>query len=189
MQRPDTYYRLIEEAAANRTDVIISNSRAEHAMYAIATFLRLAVRTVRIYSGRLARELDHTKVYEAPDLMDGAYSLLTRPGCELRVVVQDELDGGEDHGLVAMVRDMKDKGTLRGALVVKKASKQATEFLRDRDYDCHWQVMDHNAYRLEHDPDNASAHINFGTQKVAEALAELFDSRLWTDGHQLLEVR
>ena len=174
------YYRLIDDAAMRLSNQMISNGKPDHAVYLIVKFLTTAKRTVRIYSGRLSRYLGDVPVYADEELLRAVRTFLSRQKTRLLIVTQHPLDTDEtgSHPLINVVQQMRDNGELGGVLEFREATDDALEFFRRADYAHHWQLMDEQAYRLEHDTDRAKAHVNFGTQEIASVLARLFDTVL-----------
>lgn len=174
------YYRLIDDAATRLSNQMISNGKPSHAVYLIRKFLTTARCTVRIYSGALSRYLDDVPVYADERLLLAVRTFLGRQNTRLLIVTQEQLDTDEkgSHPLIDIVEQMQDKGELGGVLEVCQATDNALEFFRRADYEHHWQLMDEQAYRLEHDTDRAKAHVNFGTPQIAGALVRLFDAVL-----------
>lgn len=91
------------------------------------------------------------------------------------MITETDLEEDENgaHPLIQLAESMKqDAGELRGTLWVGKASAQPDKMVWENR---HWQVMDDQAYRLEHGMKRGEAHVNFGRPDVASDLAKLFE--------------
>ena len=172
----EDYMELIDRALGEKSDALIPNRRPEHVRYLITKFLENARHAVRIYSGSLPcyAEDDGKRipVYADAGLLHAAREFLRKEGSLLMVVTERDLDEGEhgDHPLIRMAEELgKD---LNGTLWVAKASEKPEAASGEPR---HWQVMDEEAYRLEHDRSDLMAHVNFGTPGVAGDLARRFN--------------
>ncbi len=113
-------------------------------------------------------------VYGSPSIIDAARHLLRKPGAKLSVVVEDALDLDEgqeaaDHPLIAAIQMEADRGWMRGEFEVKVLEANDP-------FESHFIVMDHQAYRIETDDDQARAVVNFGNSETAELAAKVFES-------------
>ena len=179
----EAYQALIDRAFDHKTDLIISNGKAEHARYLIAKFLRNAERVVRIYTGSLSRYVgdDRVPVYASDDVLEATRHFLSKRNSLLLIATENALDVDESgrHPLLEAAKSMRTGNReLGGILWAGRASAGTVAHFGEIDYRHHWQVMDEQAYRLEHDPANTKAHANFGTPEVAGSLARLFDQVL-----------
>ena len=187
------YFRGIDQAMRNRTNVIISNGKVEHAVYLLAKFFKGTMGTIRLFSGNLRRNMNGVSVFEHDHILTSAQALLKR-GCEIRVVIEDDLDAPDgvpgNHPLAAMSSELAQSGQMKGRLRIRAANETGIAFLKDNDFLHHWQVMDKQAYRLETKDDGVvvKAHVNFGDADTADALAHIFDYWLFNPVQDLVCV-
>ena len=187
------YFRGIDQAMRDGTNVIISNGKAEHAVYLLDKFFKGTKETIRLFSGGLRRHIDGVALFEDDNVLKAAEGLL-QGGGEIRVALQGELDAPDgvasNHPLVAMYHKLVDSGKAKGRLLICPANKEGIEFLRENDFLHHWQVMDEQAYRLETDDDEViKAHVNFGDADTAKAFADVFDRWLFEPNRNLVCVQ
>ena len=157
MQQEDhTYYRIVDEAFNSPHRRLISNGKPEHAAYLIRKFFEKAEATVRLFSGRLSREIGKppVPVFADPAVIDAARRFLQKKGTDLKVVVADELDrdDGGSHPFLDAIRDEAKWGFLRGKLEVRRAPEEA----RRRP---HFLLMDDSALRFETDSEKVKAVV------------------------------
>lgn len=177
----EAYKALIDRAFDHKTDLIISNGKAEHARYLIAKFIRNAEQVVRIYTGSLSRYVGDVPVYASDDVLEATRHFLSKRNSLLLIATENALDVDESgrHPLLEAAKSMRTGNReLGGILWAGRASAGTVAHFGKISYKHHWQVMDEQAYRLEHDPANTKAHANFGTPEVAGSLARLFDQVL-----------
>ncbi len=178
----DQYKTVIDRALAAKADLVISNAKPDHASYIVAKFLENAERVVRIYSTSLPRftevDGDEVPVFASADVVNAARDFLTKDDTILMVLTDNDLDLDLDeqgeHPLIRAITNMQQEtNDLRGTLWIAKAPPGAGARFA---HGGHWQVMDTGAYRLEHDPDNQDAHVNFGSPEIAGNLARIFNN-------------
>ena len=175
-----TYFGIIDKACDTKKDALLSNGQPAHAAYIIHKFLENAEHSVRLYSGSLLRVLDKVPVYENPHIINDALTFLKKPDTSLSVVLEGEIDipssdESYDHPLIRAVKEAKKKGKIQGHLRVCQALEEHVRTLREAGFAYHWMVMDEQAYRLEKDPEKATAFVNFGNTEKATRLGSLFD--------------
>ena len=186
------YFQGIDQAMQNRTNDIISNGKVEHAVYLLEKFFNETKEVIRLFSGTLRRNLNGVSLFEHPRILISAGQLLVRGG-EIRVVIENDLDAPDgvpgNHPLVAMSSELAQSGQMKGRLRIRAANETGIAFLKENDFLHHWQVMDKQAYRLETDDSEAiKAHVNFGDADTADALAHIFDCRLFNPVRDLVCV-
>ena len=186
------YFSGIDQAMRDGTNVIISNGKVEHAAYLLEKFFRGTKETIRLFSGSLRRNMGGVAVFDHDRILEAAKGLLQR-GCEIRVALKDELDTSDgetdSHPLVKMSNELAKSGQMKGRLTIRPANEKGIAFLKERDFLCHWQVMDKLAYRLETEDDEViKAHVNFGDADTADALADVFDEWLFEPSQNLVCV-
>ena len=119
---------------------------------------------------------DGTACHRRPRGAAALIPRLTKDDTVLMVLTDNDLDLDEhgEHPLVRAVAKMQQEtNDLRGILWIAKAPPgTGAKYALGG----HWQVMDTVAYRLEHDPDNKDAHVNFGSPEIAGNLARMFNS-------------
>ena len=176
------YFDSVKQAHAKSSEVLISNGKPEHAVFLLVMFLEHTKDTLRIFSGSLARNLRGVPVFENPKVIEAATSLF-KQGCSIKVVLEGEIDvrPGQrwfDHPLFAAA----EKAGTEDRCQIRKATDDSLAILRGADLCKHWMTMDETAYRLEHDPREAKAVVNFGKKDMARALATIFDNLLFKKG-------
>lgn len=180
-----SYFDSVMRAHVESSDILISNGKPEHAAFLLKMFLDHTKDTLRIFSGSLARSLRGTLVFENPNVIAAATSFFNR-GCSIRVVLEGELDVRRDerwmdHPLVVAAKEANAEDRCQ----ILKAANDSLAILRKANLCKHWMTMDESAYRLEHDPHEAKAVVNFGNVDMAKALATIFDRLLYRKGNVL----
>ena len=181
------YFVRVDKFFARKVGDQFTNGNAAHAVYLITKFFEEAANEVRIFSGSLTRRASNgVQIYENPNLI-GAVEDFLRRGGELRIVVQNEIDGGMyEHPLV---KDFLNKDRYR----LVRASERAISFLKEQKFLHHMMVMDEDAWRLETrtrlDGDGSlrsvEAIVSAFDKKSANSLKTLFDTVLLRDGKAL----
>lgn len=187
------YFEHVDRALKFRMNRVISNGQVEHAAYIIHKLLISAQRKVRIFSGRLSRTYNGFDVYSNDQIIKATEKFLSLPGSELTVVLEHELDIKphetiKDHPVIHVASEAKQTDRLGGKLEIRRASEEATNFLRKKDYSNHWMLMDDEAYRLETNTEQAGAHVNFSDAKTTKALTMIFDNLLYQGSHELIRI-
>lgn len=184
----DEYFRRIDECAANRTSVTIPNSLPTHARYLMTKMFSLSKSQVRLFSGKLERTVDRggnsgcppAAVYGDANLLEAVQRFLARENVVLRVLVQQDVDGGlASHPLVSLISGMKENGTLKGTVEFRQLQGEQTKI------ENHFMVADDSAYRLEFDHDPCQAQANFNNVSIARGLIDAFDNYLFPDARQI----
>ena len=175
------YFGIIDQACAEKKDVMLSNGQPAHAVYIIYKFLENAERHVRLFSGQLLCALEGVPVYRNPYIIEAALAFLRKPETALSVILEQELDvpsesPPEAHPFIHAVKEAKENGNIQGALKVYRIWDEDWDILKEVDFAYHWMVMDQQAYRLEKDKEKATAFVNFGDAKKATQLGSLFDT-------------
>ena len=172
------YYAIVDGACEASKDMLIGNGNAKHAVFLMERFLRKsAERIVRLYSGSLIRHVTYEgktlDVYANERLIESAATFVQRPDAELRILLEDELDGGspEQHPLIRRVLDVAPVG----ALQLARISPQWRQRLSKHGFTMHWMTVDEKGFRLERDVDAHTALANFRSPRHAQRLADLFD--------------
>ena len=176
------YFRKVDSALKDGTDLLFSNGLPQHAVYLIEKFFMNAKEVVRLFSGSLSRVIGGVEVYGNPRVVTAVEKLLSS-GVSLRVVLHNSIDVGEnetwvDHPLVRVANHLAN-GRLSDSLEIRQSSKGSIEHLVKFKFFNHWMVMDKTAYRLETDIRRARAHVNFGDSEMAGTLADIFDDVLF----------
>ncbi|MXY54208.1 MAG: hypothetical protein F4Y86_16995 [Gammaproteobacteria bacterium] len=190
-----TYFEIVNGALKAQENLTISNGKPQHAVYLLRTFLANAKRSLRMYSGALARYIDggHVAAFDNPHVLHAAETMLTRPNATMAVMIEQSLDveeGGspDDHPLIRLAKRMKSERRLRGNLEISQATEAVKSALKEADFRHHWMVMDGSAYRLETDPSLARATVNFGDPRSARALDTMFRA-LWPHGTSVVSIQ
>lgn len=84
------YFEMIDRAAAEPKNKVISNGKPGHAVYLVHKFLESAERTVKICTGRLTRQLDGVLACADSKIAEAAIDFLRQKGSELIVVAIDK---------------------------------------------------------------------------------------------------
>ena len=187
------YFNEVDRAFDVSEDISISNGRPEHAIYLIHKFLIHARSIIRLFTGSLSRTHNGVVAYANPHITEATRRFLRRPGSRFVIVTQDEVDvddgqSPDDHPLVLAAKDAERAGQLRGVLELGRASPEVVEFLREEEVLQHFILMDNRAYRLETDPDQATAFVHFGDAGATNILSNVFDDILWSEATRLVRV-
>ena len=166
----ELYFKMIDAAAAARQDSIISNGKPAHAVYLLYTFLTNAKKNVKIYTGKLAQSFNGVLAYADPKLAEAAIRFLQKDESSLSIIVADELDlsgtnSNEKHPFIEQILQSEP----RGKFTVSTAMENLSPPL-----DFHFLVMDKGAFRIEMEPEQAKALVNFKNPDFADALSSLF---------------
>lgn len=176
------YFRRIDDCAANRTSITIPNSLPSHACYLMTKMFSLAKDRVRLFSGKLEREVDRgctggnppVAVYSEANLLNAVRQFLGRENTVLHVLVQEDVDGGIDsHPMVSLIRNMKESGILKSDVEFRQLQGEQTK------NENHFMVADESAYRFEFDHNPCRAQANFNNPTIAHKLIDAFDKNLF----------
>lgn len=166
------YYRLIDECAQTKKDLLISNGLAEHAVYLMTLMFRHAQSHIRLFSGELpdvmGREHKEIKIYSNDELMAAAENFLRNECSNLDILVQK----AENVKSRIFIRDLERKkqgGLIKGLVKLKVTNASIS------DISSHFMIVDNSGYRLETDHDNTKAIANFGDNKTARRLVDIFN--------------
>ena len=187
------YFGEVDRAFAASEDISISNGRPEHAIYLIHKFLTHARSVVRLFTGSLSRNHNGVVAYANPHITHAVRTFLARPASQLLVVAQKDIDvdegeSPEDHPLVLAAKEAERTGQLRGVLELSRASPDAIKALRVGNVLHHFMLMDKRAFRLETDPHQATAFVNFGDQSTVDVLTSIFDDLLCSGATKLVRI-
>ena len=187
------YFDYVERMLDDGANVVVKNGRPIHAIYLIEAFLRKAKNTVRLFSGTLKQRTDELKIYSDSHVVAAARNFLSKPGTDLRIVLENPIDLMEeqrikDHPMIDMAHRLRDEGRMGGAFRVRRASEDNIRFLRKEKFCHHMMIIDERTYRLETDPEKFKAHVNFGDEKTAGKLSQIFDLILFDSGEPLVSI-
>ncbi len=170
------YFDMIDKVAAMPSNEVISNGKPAHAVYLVHKFLESAQHTVKICTGRLARQMAGVLAYADPKIAEAAIRFLRKEGSELTIMVIGndgiDVDVGQDesqHPLLLALGEAKNDivGTFR---VLRRKSGMPSLGIED-----HFMVKDGTAVRIEVDTEKAEAYVNFEDEKFGETLTHIFD--------------
>lgn len=163
------YKALIDRVAYDHEDKVIGNSSPDHAAYIIRRLLETASKAVRICTGSLSQTFGGVPIYRDTGIIDAVTLFLNKPDTTMSIIVADSIDGGEEHPLLRRVSDSAagDRCTVLQLRADVKDKAKLVPF--------HFSVADDIAYRLEPDPEEVEAIVNFGDRRIATALASFFD--------------
>lgn len=171
------YFRIIDEACANKHNAVLSNSKPTHAAYIIHKFFENAEQQIRLFSGKLMQNFNGVSVYNNPCIIQKAVEFLRRPGTKFLVLLEKRIDTDsgevEDHPLIQTLQ--KEVGNSDSRIEVRQVPPELFEVLSKGNYARNWMVMDNQAYRLEMDAEKAQAYVNFGDPELASGLGRVFD--------------
>ena len=167
------YFDMIDRAADAEQDRIISNGKAQHAVYLIRKFFDTAERNVRIYSGKLARHLNGVLAFGDPAVCNAAVDFLSRNGNNRLSIVVDEPISWS-HPLLTAVHE---------AGLSERVSVSALQ--GEPTVACHFLLRDDAAFRVEVDKNRAKALVNFNDEDFGGTLKEIFE-RVATDRSALV---
>ena len=180
-EEEELYIRAIDNVFQKDSKQVISNSKSGHAVYLIHKFLENAVRSVKICTGRLAREVGGVSAYGDPKLAESAIKFLRKPDVQLSIIILDERghDLGEGKGLDShpfLKRICEESPTLKGTLTAYQVSQDWYKKLAFRH---HFLVMDDIALRLEMhekraDTSSTKAIATLHDKEFAESVADVF---------------
>lgn len=164
------YFDLIDRAAVDKTDLLITNGKPSHAVYLMFKFLETATERVLILTPNLKRALDGVYAYEDPKLANAAVDFLRKPNARLSILVgsDPDLDEGESinqHPFIARILEMSN--TPRLDVYMNTEGRMPRR-------DFHFMVMDQQAYRIETDTERVKALANFGDPKPIGTLSQFF---------------
>jgi hypothetical protein len=200
------YYHNIDRCSDGAIDQPISNALPEHARYLMTKMFSVAIKQIRLYSGRLEQSVysrdmceaskdnnaDGTPVavYSDHNLLSAVRGFLSKDNnCELRILVQTGVDGGiESHPLLSLISEMRNNGSLLGKVEIRQLKEKHLKGEHFDVFEHHFMVMDSTAYRFEFDHNPCRAQANFGDSKTAKSLAELFDDFLFPAGTSLVAI-
>ena len=190
MSKPATFYKsYLDDMFARGVDAEVSNAEEDHAAYALGKMLGSASESVRIFPAAID-EFRKSGVYNSPEVLAAAQSLLLKEGVKVVLVTPDAMARKEVEAVpfVQSMTDMANKGTMAGTMEIRSASPNAIDFLKQNHF-CHpMVVVDESAYRIERPGETEEAYVNFGNAKDARRLAGLFDDVLYTAGTELIAV-
>lgn len=187
------YFDYVERMLDEGANVVVKNGRPIHAIYLIEAFLRKAKNTVRLFSGTLRQRTDELEIYSDSHVVAAARNFLSRSGTDMRIVLENPIDlmegqRMEDHPMIDTAYWLRDEGRMGGAFRVRRARKDNIRFLRREKFCHHMVIIDERAYRLETDPEKFKAHVNFGDEKTAGKLSQVFDRILFDSGEPLVSI-
>ena len=166
------YFGMIDRAAEASASRIISNGKAQHAVYLIYKFLETAERDLRIYSGKLAEHLNGVWAFADKTICNAAVEFLRRDGRNtLNILVEERVE--PSHPFLAA---LADAGLLQQVKLAQVDDKLAPDF--------HFLLRDDAAFRVEIDKSKAEALVNFNDRRFGGKLRELFD-RMVESAHPL----
>ena len=157
-------------------------------------FCGRATQQIRLFSGKLSRTSESgTPIYADPHVTAAALEFLSKEGSQLTVVLEKNIDvepgqSVEDHPLVNKILTAKERNEVAGTFELCKISDEALQFLDRHDVHNHLMVLDERAYRIETDPEEFKAYVNFGATKSASILANLFDKCIHRDSKKLIRI-
>ena len=185
-----SYFEYVSRMLDEERETWFSNGKPDHAVYLIAEFFKRADKNVRLFTNQMTRETqDKFPVYANPGLIDALKAFLSREGTCFSVITEGSLDkegDKTDHPIVRAIKDFKKDGKLIGKLEIRQAIPNIISLFKEQDICNNFIVMDQRAIRLETDPDEVKAHVNFGSKKVSKVYIDIFDKYLWP-GSVLLE--
>ena len=182
------YFERVDDFFERDVGEQFTNGNAAHAVYLITKFFQNAKREVRIFSGRLTRKASNgVQIYANPNLVKAVGGFLKRGG-ELKIVLQEDLDGTiEEHPLVRDCLNLKKFHLVR-------ANDDSIAFLREQAFLHHMMVMDEKAWRIEtktrldHQGElkRVEALVSVSHPAGAASLKNLFDVVLFANGESLI---
>ena len=187
------YFDYVERMLDEGANVVVKNGRPIHAIYLIEAFLRKAKNTVRLFSGTLRQRTEELEIYSDSHVVAAVRNFLSRSGTDMRIVLENPIDltegqRMEDHPMIDTAYGLRDEGRMGGAFRVRRARKDNIRFLQREKFCHHMVIIDERAYRLETDPEKFKAHVNFGDEKTAGKLSQVFDLILFDSGEPLVSI-
>lgn len=177
------YYKLIEDCAENKKDLIISNGLAEHAVYLMTAMFRYAKNHIRLFSGELPdevrRESQTIKIYSNEELLMAAENFLRMEGSRLDILVQ-EGENFESRIFIQTLKKKHEEGVIKGSVNLKISEALCG-------ISSHFMVIDNSGYRLETDHNHTKAVANFGDSNTARKLGEIFNT-FFHNANEILSV-
>jgi hypothetical protein len=175
-----SYYELVDRCALASTNTNISNAMPEHARYLIDKMCSLATKSIRLYTGRLRKEVRDQKIYADAGVINAFVEALARK-VDVRVLIEHRDAELADHPLFVAVKRSYEETA--GKPDVERPSQlfygfiadETREFLKDQGINTHFLVIDRKAYRLEKEHPGARAIANFGNPTRAMTLFRFFD--------------
>ena len=175
------YFGMIDRAAEARSDRIISNGKPAHAVYLIHKFFTIAQREVKVFTGRLARQVDGVLAYGDPEICNAAAAFLRRGGT-LSILVGEDVDVDEGSGLAShpLFKRIFDDGLLDRVRIAKQLKP-------DAHWPYHFLVVDEAAHRIETDNERAEAIVSFNRPHIGKQINQFFQE--WMDAGQAIDLR
>ena len=175
------YFGMIDRAAKVRGDRIISNGRPAHAVYLIHKFFTIAQREVKVFTGRLARQVDSVLAYGDPKVCDAAAAFLRRGGT-LSILVGEDVDVDEGKGPIShpMLKRVSDDGLLDRVRIARQRKP-------DDHWPYHFLLVDEAAHRIETDNEKAEAIVSFNRPDIGKRISWFFDE--WMDEGQPIDLK
>jgi hypothetical protein len=171
----DTYQKLVDRCALERLNYPIANGSAVHARILIDKLFDIAERDVCLVTGSLRQAgREGAQIYSHENVIASAQRFLAKPGSSLSIILQSgKLDGGNTNKFLC---DVIGSQSRTGTVIILMPKPEVLSHNETP----HFMVTDRTAYRFETgkdaDPNNEaiSAVANFGDEKSAKILAEIF---------------
>ena len=163
----EEYKLLVDRCARERLNRIIPNGSPIHARILIAKLFETARHTAVLVSGQL---MDTTKdgdeVYGYKDVITAAVQFLRRQGSKCQIILEEPIDMGVRNRFLRATINDNDR---KGEIVIYPKTEAVTVTSTP-----HLMVNDALAYRLELDNKKIEAFANFGDERYAASVVQLF---------------
>jgi hypothetical protein len=168
------YFEFVDNLAKKREDKLFLNSGPIHAAIVMSRIFEYSCSKVSIFSGGFTGEVSNDSTY-----LKSLESFLERDGTQLSVIVED-YESNKHSRVYNYFKEYNSKVELYQTsckVRIKKNGPDNAPVFQD----IHFTVGDDKMIRLETNPANFSAQVNFNTAKAKDYLSLFEDIRTTAD--------
>ena len=171
-EEEQAYFRLIDDALKYKANRKISNCKPAHTVYLLNKFLSSAQRSVRIYTGRLARSIGAVRAYADPEIAGSAIKFLRKENSSLSIIIlgEPDVEPGQPIGSHPLLYAISNADGIRGTVSVFRSNSSDWN-----EFPFHFTIMDSEAARIEFDGNSTDAVAKFGDAHFGSRLVKIFD--------------
>ena len=185
------YVDYVNRLMDKKTNRSFGNGRPFHAVYLIYKFFMHAQREMRIFSGKLLRQVGSEgevdagmPIYERKEVLDAVKHFLSKEGASLKVMLSEKLDVDEGqkpehHPLVKAILELNDQHKFKGSCKIRQLNEENVRNLDEFDVNRHLLLMDESAHRIEIDRDRFKAFVNMNDKQASGKMVHFFDKGLF----------
>ena len=172
-EEEQAYFRLIDDALKYKANRKISNCKPAHTVYLLNKFLTSARRSVRIYTGRLARSIGAVRAYADPEIAASAIEFLRKKDSSLSIIIlgEPDVEPGQSIGSHPLLDAISNADGIRGTVSVFRGN--SGDWI---EFPFHFTIMDSEAARIEFDGNSTDAVARFGDAHFGSRLVRVFDA-------------